>query len=237
MPDDPVPSTRARRSLPEEQRAIARQRILRAARQALAERGLATRMEDVAAAAEVGRRTLFRHFESRDALLAAALSESVRSYGEHIPVPDKGESLEAWLGRCLVSIHRMNAGHGRVYWELALTPDLDGPLAEFAQARRDARHELVRRFGTRAWRLGGGRGRPPSWLLDTTAIHLSTFATEALRGDFDRSPEQTGMVAARSLTAAVRAAVDAQRSSPAVDGKSGRPSGVGAGGRRRGGAP
>ncbi len=229
--------------MPEEQRQIARQRILRAARQVLSERGLGARMEDIAAEAQVGRRTLFRHFESREALLATALGESVRSYGEHIPAPEQGEELERWLDRCLVSIHRMNASHGRVYWELALTPDLEGPLAEFARARREARHELVRRFGSRAWHLAGGRGRTPRWLLDVTAINLSTFATEALRGDFSRSPEQAGAVAARSLAAAVRAAVEAQggvtepaRADEAVGaGKVNDSGSVARGDRRRGG--
>src|SRR5581483_1065280 len=117
-----------RPSLVEEHRRSARDRILRAARLVMAERGLATRVDDVAVAAGVGRRTVFRYFESRDALLAAALTDSMRSYGDHIPRPEPERPLEDWLDDALVAIHRMNARHGRVYWELAFARELEGEL-------------------------------------------------------------------------------------------------------------
>jgi AcrR family transcriptional regulator len=53
-------ATTERPSLLEEHRRTARERILRAARVVLAERGLAARVEDVAEAAAVSRRTVFR---------------------------------------------------------------------------------------------------------------------------------------------------------------------------------
>jgi AcrR family transcriptional regulator len=204
-----VPRTRTAPtpSLAEEQRDHARSRILRAARQVLAERGLATRVDDVAAAAGVGRRTVFRHFETRDALLAAAVTDGMRSYGDHIPRPATGAALEEWLEEALVAVHGMNARHGRIYWELAFAPDLHGELADVAETRRQARRQLVRRFTDWAWTAGGGGGRPPVWLLDAFAVHLSAFATQALIGDFGRRPEEIGRSAARALSAAVRQAV------------------------------
>lgn len=197
----PVPS------LADEQRDHARSRILRAARHVLAERGLATRVDDVAAAAGVGRRTVFRHFETRDALLAAAVTDGMRSYGDHIPRPVAGVALDDWLEEALVAVHGMNARHGRIYWELAFAPDLDGELADVAETRRQARRQLVRRFTDWAWTAGGGGGRPPGWLLDAFAVHLSAFATQALMGDFGRRPEEIGRSAARALSAIVRRAV------------------------------
>jgi len=196
-----------RPSLVEEHRRSARDRILRAARLVMAERGLATRVDDVAVAAGVGRRTVFRYFESRDALLAAALTDSMRSYGDHIPRPEPERPLEDWLDDALVAIHRMNARHGRVYWELAFARELEGELADVAETRRAARRALVRQFTQAAWRAAGGQGRTPVWLADTVAIHLSAFATEALLGDFGRSPEEVGRVTARALRAVMAAAV------------------------------
>lgn len=199
-------------SLAEEHREVARARILRAARQVLAQRGLATRVEDVAAAAGVGRRTVFRHFESRDGLLAAALSDGMRSYVSHIPQPGPDASLEQWLEEFLVAVHHMNARHGRIYWEVAFAPDLGGELSLVAEARRQGRRQLVGQATAWSWQAAGGRGRPPAWLADAFAVYLSAFATQALVGDFGRLPEEVGLAAARTLSAATRqAAADQQR--------------------------
>lgn len=210
-------------TLAEEQRQRTRDRILRAARTVMAERGLATRIEDVAAVAGVGRRTVFRHFESRDALLASALHESMRSYGEHIPAYTDGADLGGWLQEALEAIHRMNARHGRIYWELAFADDLDGPLAEVAAARRRGRQRLVRNFTRTVWRAAGGRGRAPSWLADVVAVQLSAFATQALVGDFGRSPEEAGRAGARAILASVVAAAGEQplRAMPTRGGQDG----------------
>jgi AcrR family transcriptional regulator len=188
-------------------RAAVRERIVRGARVELAERGLAVRIEDVAAAAGVSRRTVFRYFETREALLAAALQDSMRSYGDHVPRPEPDVELEQWLRVALVAVHRMNAQHGRVYFELASGADFDGQLGDIARARRAARAELVHRFTDTAWRLAGGTADPPRWLHDTVAVSLSAFATEALGPDFGRSPEDVGESMARSLAHAVRGAV------------------------------
>ncbi len=53
-----------------------RARILDAARHIFAIRGLEAEMKDIAARADVGVGTLYRHFESRDGLLSALLDET-----------------------------------------------------------------------------------------------------------------------------------------------------------------
>ncbi len=204
-------------------------RILRAARVVLAERGLAVRVEDVAAAAGLSRRTVFRHFATRDALLAAALRDSMRSYGDHLPRYEPGSPLGTWLHEAFVAAHEMNARHGRVYFELALAPDPDGPLGEVAVLRRAARAELVQRFSDRAWTAAGGAGSPPEWVVDTVAVLLSAFATEALVGDFSRTPAHAGHVAARALEHALTAAVLGDRAGS----RSTRPDGTAGAGDRR----
>lgn len=188
-------------------RAAVRERIVRGARVQLAARGLAVRVEDVADAAGVSRRTVFRYFETRESLLAAALQDSMRSYGDHVPRPEPDVDLEEWLRAALVAVHRMNAQHGRVYFELASGADFEGLLGDIARARRVARSELVHRFTDTAWELAGGAGDPPGWLHDAVAVSLSAFATEALGPDFGRSPEEVGESMAVALAHAVRGAV------------------------------
>jgi hypothetical protein len=152
---------------------------------------------------------VFRYFDTHEALLASALAESMRSYGDPLPRPDD-DDLAHWLREALVAIHRMNAHHGRVYFELASSTDLEGELAAIAATRRAARAELVSGFTRTAWRLGGGQGSAPVWLHDTIAVLLSTFATEALGPDFGRSPDQVGTRLALALAHAVRGGVAEQ---------------------------
>ena len=56
-----------------------RGRILRAARQVLAQRGLATTVDHVAEAAGLSRRTVFRAFATRDRLIAEAVRDGAIS--------------------------------------------------------------------------------------------------------------------------------------------------------------
>jgi len=188
-------------------RGLVRARILRGARTEMAARGLSVRVEDVAAAAGVSRRTVFRYFPTREALLAAALEESMRSYGERVPRPQAGQSLEQWLSAAVVAVHRMNAQHGRVYFELTSGAAFDGELVDIARVRRIARRELVERFTATAWGLAGGSGAPPRWIHDTVAVLLSAFATEALGPDFGRTADQIGASLTPALLHALRGAV------------------------------
>ena len=69
---DSTPTSRSERS----DAVLNRARILDAARHIFAIRGLEAEMKDIAARADVGVGTLYRHFESRDGLLAALLDET-----------------------------------------------------------------------------------------------------------------------------------------------------------------
>lgn len=207
-----APDTAATVTLADEQRDLARSRILRAAMAVLAERGLAATVDDVAEAAGVSRRTVFRHYATRDGLFAAAIREGMQRYALRIPAPPPDGDLRSWLLELLMVVHRLNASNGRVYWELALEPEgLSGELARAAAERRESRRASAVSVTARIWQARGGRGQPPAWLTDAVAVHLSGFTTRSLTGDFGRSPEDVARVSAQVLEAALAAAIAAQR--------------------------
>jgi AcrR family transcriptional regulator len=201
-----TPARLGQEPLAEEHRRVARDRIERAALAVLGREGLAATVEDVAAAAGVSERTVFRHYGTRDHMIATALRSQLQHYGDTLPRPDKDGTLDGWLPKLLVEVHRRNAELGRAYWELAAHGEsLEGELAEVAVLRQSARTRLVTAVSTTAWRLSGRRGRPPGWLIDVFAIHLSSFATRSLVADFGRDPDEVADASARALLAVLRA--------------------------------
>ncbi len=198
-------------SLADAMRDLAQSRIVHAAQVCLSKRGLDTTVDDVALEAGVSRRTVFRHFATRDRLLAAGIREGLRSYGEQVPPVPEGD-LGSWLLDLLLVMHRKNARNGRIYWELsALEPELTGELAAVAAERRDARKRFAQGVTATLWKSGGGRGRAPEWLADTVAVHLSGFTTQSLAGDFDRTPDEVAQVSARVIEASLHVAVAESR--------------------------
>jgi AcrR family transcriptional regulator len=198
-------------SLTGEQRAVARQRILRAAGAALAARGLAATVDDVAEAAGVSRRTIFRHFATRDALFVEVIQAGVRRYAEQLPEPPDGGDLHAWLAELLAVTHRLNARNGRVFWDLVgvRAEDLSPDLAAAAAECRDSRNRFASAVTEFLWQARGGPGAPPPWLTDAVAVQLSGFTTQSLAGDLDRSPDQVAAVSAQVIEAALAAALAA----------------------------
>ena len=192
------------------QRQLARQRIYQATWAGLAETGLSVTVEDVAARAGLSMRTVFRHFGTRDRLVADALRVQVRSYKEGLVEPGENESLVAWLRRTIEYVHQYQLELGRAYWEMtAPGRPLEGEIAAVAAKRQRGRATLAKWAAVTAWKKAGGQGRAPAWLIDTFAIHLSGFTTQALVDDLARSPAQVVKTSAIALDAATRAAVAA----------------------------
>lgn len=195
-------------SLADEQRELAQARILRAAGAALAARGLAATVDDVAEAAGVSRRTVFRHFATRDALFVTVIRAGVQRYAEQIPAPPD-DDLRGWLVELLEITHRLNARNGRVFWDLVgvqaagLSPDLAMAAAEC----RDSRNRFATTVTDLMWRARGGHGLPPQWLVDAVAVQLSGFTTQSLAGDLGRAPDEVAHVSARVIEAALASAL------------------------------
>jgi AcrR family transcriptional regulator len=196
-------------SLIDEQREVAQARILRAAGVALAARGLAATIDDVAEAAGISRRTIFRHFATRDALFVAVIRAGVRRYAEQIPAPPADDDLRGWLVELLTVTHRLNASNGRVFWDLVgvRAADLSADLALVAEECRESRNRFAASVSELMWRARGGPGRPPQWLLDAVAVQLSGFTTQSLAGDAGRSPDEVAHVSAQVIEAALAAAL------------------------------
>lgn len=194
-------------ALVEAQRQLARDRMYRAAWAVLAERGLSATVEDVADKAGVSVRTMFRHFGTRDRMVAEALRAQLHSFRDNLPRPVAGELVAGWLARLLDHVHEHHAALGRAYWDLAAPgTSLPGEVVEVASARRVGRTKLVQWATTTAWELAGGRGQPPGWLMDAFAIHLNAFATQTVAADASKRPRQIAASSALALHACVEAA-------------------------------
>jgi AcrR family transcriptional regulator len=211
-----APDTLAPPSLADQQRDAAQARILRAAGMVLAARGLGATVDDVAETAGVSRRTIFRHFATRDGLFAAAIRAGIRRYAEQLPVPPDDGDLRGWLLDALVVTHRLNARNGRVFWDLAglQAGELSAEFASVAGECRDSRNHFAASVTGLLWRARGGRGQPPGWLTDAVAVHLSGFTTQSLAGDLGRSPDQIARVSARAIEAALAAALTSSTGGP-----------------------
>ncbi|MBU8896061.1 TetR/AcrR family transcriptional regulator [Corallococcus sp. H22C18031201] len=103
------------------------ERLLAAAESAFIERGTDASLEEIARRAEVGIGTLYRHFPTRDALLAALLQDRLRVLGQRatelLDAPSPAEALATWL-RALVQ-------HSATYRGLA------GPMLQLLSADED----------------------------------------------------------------------------------------------------
>lgn len=199
-------------TLAEDKKQATVERILRAARYLIGARGLDVTMDEIAAAAGVGRRTVFRHFESRENLLAAAVESGMRRYGERLP-PYAGGDWRAWLGSLCFEVHRMNGSYGPGYWELTARRDLPRELAAMEGRRRRARKTAMNRLSGDLWKAAGGGGPTPSVVADSVGAHLSVHFTAAVTADAGQDWKRAADLAFASITASVEASLAGDRPS------------------------
>jgi AcrR family transcriptional regulator len=202
-----------------------RQNVLRATRALLATDGLSVTMDDIASASGVSRRSLSRHFNGRDELIAEALDGALAWYVDRVHDELRVDaSLEHWLVSTARLVHRSSADAGLGVWQLASSRDEDLPpaLAAVNRRRRANRRKWTQDVAQRAWQLAGAEGPVPDVVLEAFALSLSVFATHSMVGDLrrsaDRLAEHTGamlvavidaqiaLVSARSRAAALRPA-------------------------------
>lgn len=188
-------------------KSLVRLRVLRATRPLLAERGLSVSMEDIAEAAGVSRRSLFRHFNSRDELVAEALESVIQIYQEGLGDALSGErNLDEWLTEVVSTLYRAHRDAGRGMWELTSATDaqLAPPLAAVNRERRATRRQLTGAIARAAWRHGGGRGRCPTVVIDTVALVISTFVVRSMLDDYDVTFDRLVSCAVATLGGVIR---------------------------------
>jgi AcrR family transcriptional regulator len=131
-----------------------RERILSVAMRHFTAHGIGASLEEIAREAEVGPGTLYRHFPSREALLAAALKEQqegllarARAARE---IADPDAALKAWLGALQDYLRSFNGLPAPV---LAAMKEQGSPLCLSC----DSLVSLTGEFLARAQREGHGR--------------------------------------------------------------------------------
>jgi AcrR family transcriptional regulator len=155
--------------------------VLVAARQLLMSDGLDVTMDQIAEAAGVGRRTLFRYFCTRERLLADALESGVQLYGELLPTFH--DDWRTWLREICQAAHHMQASYGPGYWELISRTDLPAELAAVNERRHTRRTTAMSRIASKLWREAGGTASPPPHVMTGVSAHLSPRFTAAVTQD------------------------------------------------------
>ncbi len=194
-------------SVAEEQRELVRQRILAASRTIGAKHGLALRMADVAEEAGVSKRTLFRHFGSREELIRQTFQLGLDGYAQRVPRPSADEEPRDWLERALVRVHHLNSHIGRLWWDLASHVAGTGDVDFDTTFNQESRATIVERFAADAWSVFGGTGAPPNWVRQAFGVHMSAFATRVLTDDFGCTLDDAGRATAQALEAVLQRAM------------------------------
>ena len=185
-------------SLGDEQREVARMRILRAACEVLQRQGFRSTVDDVATAAGVSRRTVFRYFPTQGQLLASALTRVMEQMATLVPPPPDREDLGTWLRDGAVAFHRRHADLvGQMFWDLyAERPEMGPELAEAVRSVKETRLAVGAEVAQLAWAAAGRRGRAPAEVTAAVTLVFSGFAQQGLSVGTDRKPEDTGEISA-----------------------------------------
>lgn len=177
-----------------------RERILAVARAAFAAGGLDVPLREIARRAEVGAATVYRHFATKEALLAEVFADQMASCAE---IVRRGLAAEdPWRGLCLVveelmAVHTLDKGFARAFTSRMTEP------TEFA-VERDRTLASLRDLVRRAKAAGSLR---EDFVLED--INLVLLANEGIRAE---TPEMR--LAASSRFAALM--LQSFRASPAA---------------------
>jgi AcrR family transcriptional regulator len=172
--------------------------LIDAAGRAMIEHGLDVTVEDIAVVAGVGRRTVFRHFATREDLLHEALDRSFANYVRALPAYGGGDWL-AWITELALVSHRGVASAGRLLWDLR-TRRLPARLVEQPDRLQKVFHGVAETL----WQASGGDGAAPRELRQAVAAHLSPMFTQAVLLDADGTPELAAELATSAIAATLR---------------------------------
>ena len=158
-------------------------------------------MDRLAEVSGVSRRTLFRHFATREKLLAAAFEAGMSNYRKQLPTFDGDQ--QRWLRATCDAAHRMNSTIGPGFFELASRTDLPPDLAAAERRRLSEFRAAMTDIAQTLWRSCGAVGKPPQSLRDTITAHLSPHFTAALTVDTGKSWQSAADLAFAAIQAAL----------------------------------
>jgi AcrR family transcriptional regulator len=175
--------------------------IVDATQRAMYEHGLDVTIDEIATIAEVSRRTVFRHFATRENLIQTAIAAGFADFFDSLP-RYSGTDWKVWLADLARRVHQRTAEAGRVIWHLRtrrLPPQLADAYGEHLQALQ----HMFATITTTLWEAAGGDGSPPDQLRQTVAAHMSPLFTQAVLLDALGTPRFAAEIATTAITAAV----------------------------------
>ncbi len=190
----------------------------------VARRGFDATVEEIAQVSGVSPRTIFRHYETHDRLIAATVKDMFEACGLPRLVDDfeswiegiiqSVDNLDGWIEELALIFHTRSASiFGAAFWDIcAPRPNTSDVLSEVDELRRDYRIRGMSDLVNLVWQSAGGAGTPPVDLVMAFALNLSVFTTQALMVDFERTPAQIGVLTADIIKALLWRAVEAQHS-------------------------
>lgn len=188
--------------------ALIRERAIRATRSLLQTEGLDVSMDQIAEASGVARRTLFRHFTTRDALLRDGIEGTLHWYGQELTnIIEVREPTRDWLKSVVQQVHEIHLAAGKAIWQLTTADDSSLP-AEFSalnRKRQKLRQDMTTLLATRAWGAYGGSGQPPEAVVDAVRFVVSSFAAQGMIVDQRRPVGAVAESGAIILEATIRA--------------------------------
>jgi AcrR family transcriptional regulator len=130
----------------------------------------------------VSRRTIFRHFPTRDDLLAVALTQQSDTFRSTLPQIGN-KCWPVWLAELCQAVHQANGTLQRTLHELITRHDLSPRLLTFADDVDAYRRGRNRDVADTLWQAIGKGGGAPAELGAVVASHLSPHFTTAVSQD------------------------------------------------------
>jgi AcrR family transcriptional regulator len=182
--------------------------------QVVAHQGFEATVLEIAELSGVSPRTIFRHYKTQSALIAATLQDMFEAGNRPIDgLPQPSDDLDGWLEGLTLALHTRGVQiFGEVIWDMlhapgaALPPEITEIIADQVNFRRRA----VQHFTTIAWQAAGGNGQAPDSLAPAFTVQLSPFTTKTLMVELDQTPAQVAALSADVLKTLLQRAVDEQ---------------------------
>jgi AcrR family transcriptional regulator len=193
---------RAMTTLLDQKRQATADHLVRAAVAGLGKHGFTVTVDDIAREANVSRRTIFRHFATRDDLLAVALTQQSGSFRSTLPQLGN-QGWPAWLAQLCQAVHQANDTLHRTLHELVTRHDLSPRLLAFADEIDTYRRGRNNDVADTLWQAIGQPGGAPAELRAVVASHLSPHFTTAVSQDAQGDHPMAASLARDAILAAL----------------------------------